>query len=103
MRIGRRVWLEIRVAVLNGAVCGAILGLIIGFWLSDYRLGAVVSISLIIVMLNSGLVGAGAPLILKRLNVDPALATGPFVTTSNDVFGLMIYLSIVTLFLSGRV
>lgn len=101
MRIGRRVWLEIRVAVLNGAVCGVILGLIIGFWLSDYRLGAVVSISLIIVMFNSGLVGAGVPLILKRLNVDPALATGPFVTTSNDVLGLMIYLSIVTLFLSG--
>jgi magnesium transporter len=101
MRIGTRVWVEMRVAVLNGAICGMILGLIIGFWLSDFRLGAVVSISLIIVMFNSGLVGAGVPLILKRLNVDPALATGPFVTTSNDVFGLMIYLLIVTLFLGG--
>jgi magnesium transporter len=103
MRIGKRVWVEMSVAVLNGAICGMILGLIIGFWLSDYRLGAVVSISLIIVMLNSGLVGAAVPLILKRLNVDPALATGPFVTTSNDVFGLMIYLFIVTMFLSGGV
>jgi magnesium transporter len=103
MRIGRRVWVEMRVAVLNGAICGMILGVIIGVWLSDYRLGAVVSISLVIVMFNSGLVGAAVPLILKRLDVDPALATGPFVTTSNDVLGLMIYLFIVTLFLSGGV
>ncbi len=103
MRIGRRVWVEMRVAVLNGAICGIILGLIIGFWLSDYRLGAVVSISLVIVMFNSGLVGAAVPLILKRLSVDPALATGPFVTTSNDVLGLMIYLLIVTIFLRGGV
>jgi magnesium transporter len=103
MRIGRRVWVEMRVAVLNGAICVMILGVIIGVWLSDYRLGAVVSISLVIVMFNSGLVGAAVPLILKRLDVDPALATGPFVTTSNDVLGLMIYLFIVTLFLSGGV
>jgi magnesium transporter len=47
----------------------------------------------------SGFAGAAVPLVLKRLNVDPALATGPFISTSNDILGLFIYLGLITLFL----
>ena len=71
----------------------------VGFWLSDYLLGAAVSLSLILIILSSGFIGSAVPLGLKRLNIDPALATGPFVTTSNDLLALLIYLGIVTLFL----
>ena len=99
VNIGKRVWLEIRVALINGVICGVLLGAIVGYWLSDYRLGAVVAFSLILIILNSGFIGASVPLTLKRLNIDPALATGPFVTTSNDIFSLLIYLGLVTLFL----
>jgi magnesium transporter len=42
----------------------------------------------------AALVGTGMPLLLHRIGVDPAVATGPFITTFNDVFGLLIYLSL---------
>ena len=67
--------------------------------MSDYGLGSMVAISLILIMLSAGFIGAGAPLALKKLNIDPALATDPFVTTSNDILSLLIYLGFVTLFL----
>jgi magnesium transporter len=57
-----------------------------------------VSISLFIVILFASFFGTVIPLILNRLKIDPALATGPFITTTNDILGLMIYLMIVGLF-----
>ena len=58
-----------------------------------------VALSLVLIILNSGFIGAAVPLALKRLNIDPALATGPFVTTTNDILSLLIYLGLVTFFL----
>lgn len=96
--VGRRLLLELKVALVNGFVCGLLLGLIAGTWLGDYRLGAVMTLSMILIILFSGFIGSAVPITLKRLNVDPALGTGPFVTTSNDVLGLFIYLGLVTLY-----
>jgi magnesium transporter len=96
---GKRLWMEMKVALLNGIICGILLGLIVGVWLSDYGLGSIVAFSLILIIVNSGFIGAAVPLALKRVNIDPALATGPFVTTSNDIISLLIYLGLVTLFL----
>jgi magnesium transporter len=48
------------------------------------------------VVLNAGFVGSAVPLMMNRLNIDPALATGPFISTSNDIIGLLIYLGLVT-------
>ena len=103
LKMGSRLWLEMRVALLNGIICGCLLGLIVGLWLSDFRLGVVVALAVVLIIFNSGLIGAAVPLILKRLGVDPALATGPIVTTSNDVLSLLIYLGFVTLFLWVRI
>jgi magnesium transporter len=99
VNIGKRLWMEMRVALVNALICGILLGLIVGFWLSDYALGSVVALALVLIIVNAGFIGSAVPLALKRLNIDPALATGPFVTTSNDVLGLLIYLGLVTLFL----
>jgi len=99
MRTSKRLLTEFKVALGNGIICGTILGLAVGAWLSDYRLGAVVGMALIAVMINAGLVGSAIPLFFKRIRVDPALATGPFVSTSNDIFGLLIYLFFVTSYL----
>ncbi|MFZ7110524.1 MAG: magnesium transporter [Desulfatiglandales bacterium] len=99
MNTGRRLLMEMKVAMVNGLICGVILGIIVGIWLDDYRLGSVIALALMIIILSSGFIGAAVPLILKRWNIDPALATGPFVTTSNDILGLLIYLGLVTLFL----
>jgi magnesium transporter len=99
VHIGKRLWMEMKVALLNGVICGILLGLIVGVWLYDYGLGIIVAVSLVLIILNSGFIGAAVPLVLKRLNIDPALATGPFVTTTNDIFSLLIYLGLVTAFL----
>lgn len=99
MNMGRRLWVELKVALVNGLICGILLGAIVGFWLSNYALGSIVALSLVLIVLNSGFIGAAVPLILKKWQIDPALATGPFVTTSNDILSLLIYLGLVTMFL----
>lgn len=96
VRLGRRLMTELWVAMINGILCGILLGLVVSFWFSDPQLGIGVGISLITVILFSGSFGAFIPLLLKKLNIDPALAAGPFITTSNDILGLLIYLSIIT-------
>ena len=98
MNIGRRLWVEMKVAFFNGIICGILLGIIVSIWLSDAGLGFVVALSLILIVLNAGFIGAAVPLAMKKLNIDPALATGPFVTTLNDILSLLIYLGLVTIF-----
>ena len=99
VNIGKRLWMEMKVALLNGVICGILLGLIVGIWLYDFGLGIIVALSLVVIILNSGFIGAAVPLALKRLDIDPALATGPFVTTTNDILSLLIYLGLVTAYL----
>ena len=99
MDTGNRLWMELRVAVINGIVCGIIFGLIVGFWLSSFQLGIIVGLTLILIVLSSALIGSSVPMFLKKMDIDPALATGPFVTTSNDILSLIIYLGLVTIFL----
>ncbi len=101
VRTGKRLLTELWVALINGILCGILLGLIVAFWLSDRHLGLGVGLSLISVILFSGSFGAFVPFALKKLNVDPALAAGPFITTSNDILGLLIYLTMITQFLGS--
>jgi len=96
---GKRLLTELWVALINGVMCGILLALVVTFWLSDAKLGLAVGASLITVILFSGSFGAFIPFLLQKLNIDPALAAGPFITTSNDIIGLFIYLSIITHFL----
>ena len=99
LHTGKRLLMELWVSLINGLLCGILLGLVVAFWLSDPQLGIGVGVSLIAVILFSGSFGAFVPLLLRKLNIDPALAAGPFITTSNDILGLMIYLGIITDFL----
>jgi magnesium transporter len=57
-------------------------------------MGLVVSIALISVIIIASILGTSIPLILNKFGIDPALATGPFITTSNDICGILIYFSI---------
>ena len=57
----------------------------------DLNLGLTLGISLFIVAVVAAILGAWIPLILDKMKIDPALATGPFITTSNDILGLTIY------------
>ncbi len=95
----RQVLKELRVASINGFCLGTLLAAIISFWLGDYHIGLVVGTALICVIFFAALNGTLFPLILKKFNVDPALAAGPFVTMTNDTLGVFIYLGIATVFL----
>jgi magnesium transporter len=84
---------EFLVALLNGSLC-AVLIFGIGYLFSDLTLGFVVSISLFTVIIFAAIFGTFIPLVLNNYKIDPALATGPFVTTLNDVLGLFIYFTV---------
>jgi len=91
---------EIAVGALNALILAAVLWLIVTLWLGRIKLALVVGLSLAMAMTFAAIVGSAVPLIFKRLGADPALATGPFVTTTNDLLGLTIYLGATTLLLN---
>lgn len=97
--IRRRLYREVFVSLLNGVICGGLLFLIVSFWFDQPRFGILLGSVLIFVILNAAFIGASIPVLLKRINIDPAIATGPFITTSNDVLGLLIYLGLITIFI----
>lgn len=92
----QRLKKEIRVSLLTGSVCGLLLIGVVTFF-GEPKFGMVLGFVMLLVILNASFVGASVPLVLRRVGVDPAIATGPFITTFNDVFGLFIYLGLVTL------
>jgi magnesium transporter len=84
---------ETMIGLLNGLICSlCILGIASAF--SDLRLGITVSVALFVVIVFAAVMGSMIPLIMNKYKIDPALATGPFVTTLNDVLGLFIYFSV---------
>jgi magnesium transporter len=96
----KRIFKEFRVALLNASACGVIL-LLVSHYLfhTEIMFSVVLTSALFIIMVNATMIGALVPIIMKRLGADPAIATGPFVTTTNDILGLLIYLSLVSIFL----
>lgn len=84
---------EMRVGALMGLVCGGSLSLIGWLWHGRPGLGMVVGLALFCAMTVAASMGAIFPAIFQKLKVDPALASGPFVTTFNDVTGILIYFS----------
>ena len=100
-----RCFKEIKVALLNGIILSFILLATIstGWGSQDgtahYDLAILISVSLLIIIVVAGVLGSTIPLVLKKVKVDPALATGPFITTSNDIIGLFLYLKLAELFL----
>lgn len=91
--IFKKIAKEAIVAIINGLVLSTIIyG--IGHIFDSPTLGLVVSLSLFTVIMFAAVFGTLIPLLLDKYNIDPALATGPFITTLNDVLGLFIYLTI---------
>ena len=92
--IWKRLLKELSVALVNGFICSLIIliaSYILGY---GFFLSLTVSISLLAVIIFAALFGTFIPLSLEKYNIDPALATGPFITTVNDILGLFIYFSI---------
>ena len=96
-KIAPKLFKELGVGLINGLICS---GLILGYNLlisESWALAATVSVALFTVILCASFLGTFVPLMMNRFKVNPALATGPFVTTLNDIIGISIY------FLVGRI
>ncbi|TVQ10588.1 MAG: magnesium transporter [Bacteroidetes bacterium] len=89
-----KLWKEASVGFINGLVCSGILLLYSFFFAPSLALSITVSVSLMTVIMFASIFGTFVPLALDKLKIDPALATGPFITTSNDIIGLFIYFMI---------
>ncbi len=91
---------EILLSLLNGAAL-ALLLIVGGIFLLGFNFwfGLTVGISLISVIVIASLIGTFVPIILDKFGIDPAMATGPFITTSNDIFGILIYFTIAKMIL----
>ena len=88
---GKYISKQIKVGLLLGGLFGVMLGLLTWLLYANVQLGLVVALAIGASMLISTLLGTIVPIILRRLDVDPAVSTGPFVTTTTDVFGVTIY------------
>jgi len=90
----QKLWKELRVGLINGLVCSTIILSVSLLFHMDLTLCITASIALFFVIIFASFFGTWIPMTLNRFKIDPALATGPFVTTLNDIFGLIIYFSI---------
>ena len=92
--IGRVIRREVGVGILTGLIFAVAMGLIGIFWFGTAMLGVVIAISMLINLVVANLAGTTIPVILEKLGIDPALASGAFVTTVTDVVGFFAFLSI---------
>ncbi len=94
-----RLFKEIGLSLINGAALALIViifGVIMGY---DIEFSLTISIALMIVIIVAALIGTFVPIILHKKGIDPAIATGPFITTSNDIFGIFLYFCVAKLML----
>lgn len=93
--IAPKLFKELSVGLLNGLICSTLIWSY-SYLIEDFTLAATVSVALFTVILCASFLGTFVPLTMNRFRINPALATGPFVTTLNDIIGITIY------FLVGR-
>jgi magnesium transporter len=85
---------EILVSLLNGLIFAIIMGAIAYFWFGDYKLGVVIAAAMVINLFFAGLFGAIIPLALKRVGIDPAVASSVLLTTVTDIVGFFAFLGL---------
>jgi len=95
--INNRLWKEMLLALLNGLALAIILFAVVWIWKENPVEALAISVSLVAVIIVAGIIGTFIPLFLNKRGIDPAIATGPFITTSNDIFGILIYFLIAKL------
>jgi len=99
IHLSRRLFREFAVSLLTGFILAVLIFITVTLWLENLILGLIIALALLVIIVNASLIGVSIPIILKRFEIDPAIATGPFITTSNDILGLFIYLILITIFL----
>ncbi|GGF15313.1 magnesium transporter MgtE [Halobacillus andaensis] len=94
------VFREAGTGLITGISCGILIFLIVFIWQNNLYLGLLVGLSIMITLIVATLAGALVPLVMHRFNIDPAVASGPFITTINDLISILIYFGLATAFMS---
>ncbi len=97
--INSRLIKEMLLAALNGFILALFLFVFVWIYEGSINTALAISVSLVVVIIVAGLIGTFVPLFLNKKGIDPAIATGPFITTSNDIFGILIYFLIAKMIL----
>jgi magnesium transporter len=92
--INKIVTKEFIIGVLNGIIFAVISAIIVQLWFEDIQLSMIISISMVLNMIVAGLFGIVVPVTLKKMNIDPAIASSVFVTTITDVIGFLSFLGV---------
>ena len=85
---------EFSIGILNGIIFAIISAIVVQLWFNDTTLSLIISISMILNMIVAGLFGILVPVSLKKMNIDPAIASSVFVTTITDVIGFLSFLGV---------
>lgn len=91
---------ELAIGFLNGVIWSVLIAAVVALWKQDLLVGGIIAFAMMMNLLAAGLAGATVPLMLKRFNIDPALAGGVILTTVTDVVGIFAFLGSATLLLS---
>ncbi len=95
----RMIGREITVGAANGVVFGAVMALVAGFWFGVPVLAAVIALAMLLTLMAAAFGGIAIPMVLERVGIDPALASGPLVTTITDVVGFLTFLGLASMVL----
>ncbi|MTW88122.1 magnesium transporter [Virgibacillus dakarensis] len=90
---------EAGTGLITGTACGIVIALVIFLWKGQLFLGLLVGMTLLVALTVATLAGSVVPLIMDRMKIDPAVASGPFITTINDIISIMIYFGMATAFM----
>ena len=91
---GRNILKEFNIGILNGVIFAIISAFIVQVWFQDSILSMIISLSMILTMIVAGLFGIVVPITLKKMEIDPAIASSVFVTTITDVIGFVSFLGV---------
>jgi magnesium transporter len=91
---------EAGTGLITGTTCGIVVSMIVYVWKGTFFLGILVGVSVMISLFVATLAGTLVPLLMHKLKVDPAVASGPFITTINDIISILIYFGLATLFMN---
>ena len=97
--MARVVGREVAVGLINGVIFAVVMGVVGIVWFGNPMLGVVIAIAMVLNLVIAGLAGILVPVVLDRLRIDPALASGAFVTTVTDVVGFFAFLGLATVML----
>jgi magnesium transporter len=100
--LSQNVMKELSIGILNGIIFAIISAFIVQLWFKDIQLSLIISIAMVLNMIVAGLFGILVPVSLKRINIDPAIASSVFVTTITDVIGFLSFLGVGAYFFYGN-